>query len=211
MLDKNEIRYIQNIIQGNAIEGQEDLATTIRNYLCTSFTASKVAERKFEYYQRIKKEQEKILIQLSENKNLWYSNTKLHFLTEGGEAKVYFEDKGKYVVKYNDAIYYNTWLDFLNSILLHNIFFPNTQYTLLGFDIKDDILFAVLKQPYISTNQITVLTYVTQTLESYGFTHLKRFDYIHSEYKIIMEDLHDENVLTIDENLFFIDTVILLQ
>lgn len=211
MLDKNEIYYLQNIIQGNAIEGQGDLATTSRNYLCTSFRASKVAERKFEYFQRIKEEQKKILIQLSKEKNLWFSKNKLHFLSEGGEAKVYFEDVGKYVTKYNDAIYYNTWLDFLNSILLHNIFFPNTKYTLLGFDIIEEILYAVLSQPYISTNQLTDLGYVTQTLESVGFTHLKRFDYYHPEYKIIIEDLHDENVLTIDEHLFFIDTVFLLQ
>lgn len=211
MDEKYGSEYLENIIRGNEIKGRNDLATTARNHLCRSFKASKVAERKFEHFQQIKKEQEIILKQLSTENNWWYSNHNLHFLTEGGESKIYFEEIGKHVIKYNDAIYYNTWLDFLNNILLHNLFFPSTNYTLLGFSIKDDILFAALKQRYYIANEITSLNDIKETLELYGFKHLKRFDYFHPEYNIVIEDLHDENVLTVENKLFFIDTIFLLQ
>ncbi|QQR99355.1 MAG: hypothetical protein IPK18_12980 [Sphingobacteriales bacterium] len=42
-------------------------------------------------------------------------------------------------------------------------------------------------------------------------TNTKRFDYINPEVGIAIEDLHDENVLTVDDNLFFIDTIFLLK
>ncbi len=40
-----------------------------------------------------------------------------------------------------------------------------------------------------------------------GFVHRKRNDYYHPELVIILEDLHDENVLTKEGALYFIDTV----
>jgi len=211
MLEKNEKELLENIIQGNEIKGRNDMATAARNYLCRSFKASNVAERKFEYFQQIKKEQASILNQLSTDNNWSYQNNNLHFLTEGGESKIFFEDKSKYVIKYSDAVYYNTWLDFLNSILLHNLFFPNTYYSLLGFNMIDNILYAILKQPYFATKEVTDLNIVKELMQVNGFIHLKRFDYYHPEYKIVIEDLHDENILTVDGNLFFIDTIFLLD
>jgi Serine/Threonine/Tyrosine Kinase found in polyvalent proteins len=44
-----------------------------------------------------------------------------------------------------------------------------------------------------------------------GFENNKNNDYINIELGIILEDLHDENVLTFDGNLFFIDTVFYLK
>lgn len=40
--------------------------------------------------------------------------------------------------------------------------------------------------------------------------HKKNNDYFHPELGIILEDLHDENVLTEDNTLQFIDTVFYL-
>ncbi|QHS61265.1 hypothetical protein GWR21_17170 [Chitinophaga agri] len=34
---------------------------------------------------------------------------------------------------YNDGIYYATWLEFFNSVVIHNLVFPNTAYNFLGF------------------------------------------------------------------------------
>ena len=47
-------------------------------------------------------------------------------------------------------------------------------------------------------------------LTSNGFVNTRNNDYLHSELGIILEDLHDENVLTYQGNLFFIDTVFYL-
>ena len=46
---------------------------------------------------------------------------------------------------------------------------------------------------------------------SKGFSIKKRNDYIHTELGLIIEDLHEENVLVKDDTLFFIDTVIYLK
>lgn len=44
-----------------------------------------------------------------------------------------------------------------------------------------------------------------------GFTCIQNNDYINKELGIILEDLHDENVLTKDGLLYFIDTVFCLE
>ena len=72
------------------------------------------------------------------------------------------------------------------------------------------MLHAVVKQPYILTNEITNLNQVKAFMEYNGFRLKKNDDYINEELGIIAEDLHDENVLTKNETLFFIDTVFYL-
>lgn len=204
--------YLENIIRGNELEGQNDIATTARNYLCRSFEASKMAERKFDYFQQIKKEQEAILRKLITQNNWHFTDfDRYNFLTEGGESKIYIEDVGKKVLKCNDAIYYNTWLDFFNSILLHNFFFKNTAYTLIGFTEFNTTLYAVLEQEYVISSQITNLDVVKLFLESNGFLNIKKVDYYNEELGVVIEDLHDEYVLTVSDKLFFIDTIFLLK
>ena len=39
------------------------------------------------------------------------------------------------------------------------------------------------------------------------FEHTRINDYIHKELGLILDDMHDENVLVNPDNLFFIDTV----
>jgi hypothetical protein len=54
---------IQNIISGNVIEEQSDTLYAIRNYLCASFATNTTHKKDFDNQQRIKKEQEKFIIQ----------------------------------------------------------------------------------------------------------------------------------------------------
>jgi hypothetical protein len=138
MLPDDTRRKIKNIIDGVLVEGQSDNCTTIRNYLCQRFETSREVKKNFEGNSIIKKEQARILIEYSTENNLWFEVLPETYLTRGGEAKVYLE--GKNVLKINDAIYYATWLEYLNSLLIHNLVFPNTSYNLLGF-IKKQILF----------------------------------------------------------------------
>ena len=46
---------------------------------------------------------------------------------------------------------------------------------------------------------------------SNGFINTKNSDFLNKELGIIVEDLHDENVLTSNGVLFFIDTVFYLK
>jgi hypothetical protein len=95
-------------------------------------------------------------------------------------------------------------------LLLHNFFFEDTAYKLIGFYKLDNVLFAVVQQPYVLVNSVTNLNNVKTFLKINGFVNTRNNDYYNSELGIILEDLHDENVLTKDGLLYFIDTVFYL-
>ena len=104
-------------------------------------------------------------------------------------------------------MYYATWLEFFNSILLHNLIFENTAYTFKGFVKEDNVLYAVLMQPFIKSDSLVDLEDIKKLLIFNGFENTQRQDYVHHELGLILEDMHDENVLVNSETLFFIDTV----
>ena len=117
----------------------------------------------------------------------------------------------KDVLKLNDGIYYATWLDYFYNLLLNNYFFPDTAYELLGFYREDKTLYAVVRQSFVKENEPTSLERVKTYLKNNGFETIRNNDYRNPELGIILEDLHDENVLTKDGILFFIDTVFYLE
>lgn len=78
---------------------------------------------------------------------------------------------------------------------------------MLGFTKDNDILYAVVKQNYVSITSNTNLEKVKEFLTLNGFVNNRNNDYINSDLGIILEDLHDENVLTRNDILYFIDTV----
>lgn len=55
------------------------------------------------------------------------------YLTRGGESEIYLAPDHLHVIKVNDAVYYATWTEYFNSLVIHNLMFPNTAYELLGF------------------------------------------------------------------------------
>jgi hypothetical protein len=61
------------------------------------------------------------------------------------------------------------------------------------------------------SNQNTDIEEVRSYMIDKGFSLKRRNDYTHSELGIIIEDLHEENVLKMNNTLFFIDTVIYLK
>jgi hypothetical protein len=94
------------------------------------------------------------------------------------------------VLKLNDAIYYSYWTDYFHNLLLHNFFFPDTAYELLGFTKESENLYAVVKQPFVTITQETDLNKVKAFLESNGFFNNRNNDYINLDLGIILEDLH---------------------
>ncbi|OZA64388.1 MAG: hypothetical protein B7X72_08985, partial [Sphingobacteriia bacterium 39-39-8] len=171
MLSNDTRIKIENIVKGNVVEGGQDTCTTIRNLLCTSFTSSPTVKKDFESKQLVKKEQAVFLGNYCKETNLWFTKLPIGgtYFAKGGEALVFLDKDGKSVLKLNDAIYYATWLEFFNSLLLHNLFFPNTAYTFLGFYFSEDILYAILKQPYIKSDSVVEIGDVKQHLEFNGF------------------------------------------
>ncbi len=81
----------------------------------------------------------------------------------------------------------------------------------MGFVKQEGIIYALVQQNYITVTSSTDLNKVKEFLESNGFRNIRNNDYENDELGIILEDLHDENVLTQNEMLYFIDTVFYLK
>jgi len=93
---------------------------------------------------------------------------------------------------------------------LDNTFFEDTAYQLMGFHAENDNLFAVVEQPFVEVTSTTNLEHIKEFLLKNGFSNTRNNDYYNQELGLILEDLHDENVLTKDGLLYFIDTVFYL-
>lgn len=78
-----------------------------------------------------------------------------------------------HVLKLNDAIYYSSWRDYFFNLLIHNYFFPDTSYELLGFAKENETLFAVVQQAYVTITESTDLHNVKEFLEANGFINTK--------------------------------------
>jgi hypothetical protein len=194
---------IQCIISGKSIIKYESSIQTVLNYLRRSQESGSMAKTD----KHFKKEETKRLKLFVEKENLWVSDLDLNnYISEGAEQKVYLKD-GRSVLKLNDAIYYISWIDYLHNLLLHNYFFPDTAYQLLGFFENNSDLYAVVEQPYVKATEKTDLNAVKQFMSENGFNNIRNNDYVNPDLGIILEDLHDENVVTQNGVLFFIDTV----
>ncbi len=198
---------LQNIISGKNKVGHGAIIQTAACYLRGSPQAGKMVEKTKHY----KNQETQILKKLISDNNLWVSDIPFEsYISEGAEQKVYLKD-GTSVYKLNDSIYYTCWADYFISLLLHNYFFADTTYILEGFYEKDNILYAWVSQPFVRATEKTDLEKVKAFMETNGFLNLRNHDYRHPKLGIIVEDLHDENVLTQNGILRFIDTVFYLE
>ena len=209
MLSDDTRKRLENIVRGIVLEGEEDNSTATRNLLCASFRTSTTVKKDFSGQSIVKKEQAEFLRHHCSLRNWWVDDLpdESSFLTRGGEARIYLAPDRKSVVKVNDAVYYATWLEFFNSLVIHNLLFKETAYTFLGFTENSDSLLAVIKQPFIRSDAPVDLSDVQKLLAFNGFENTKRNDYFNKELGIILEDMHDENIIVNSNTLFFIDTV----
>lgn len=194
---------LQNIISGKSQVRHGDTIQTISRYL----RKSKSTSGTFESGKQIKSEETALIKQFCNRNSFWITSININaFISSGAEQKVYLQNKHK-VIKLNDSIYYESWEDYFNNLLLHNYFFPDTAYQLIGFYEQDDIVYAVVEQKFVESDSDTELENVKNFLDQNGFKNTRNNDYFNPDLGIILEDLHDENVLTFEGNLFFIDTV----
>jgi hypothetical protein len=201
---QNHLRYeLQNILSGKSQIGDGAIIQSIAGYLSYGSPASSASENEKHYK---KQETKRLEVYISEN-GYWAGNIDFsQYVSEGAEQKVYLKNSN-HVLKLNDAIYYNSWRDYFYNLLLHNYFFPDTAYKLLGFTKDNNLLYAVVQQPYVSITTETNLEQVKEFLTQNGFENIRNNDYFNPELGIILEDMHDENVLTRNDVLYFIDTV----
>jgi len=198
--------HLYAIISGKSEVRHGKVIQAIANHLRESQRTSTTPKGTKHY-----KEQEKQELASYITKNqLWVNHIDLNqYVSEGAEQKVYLHGQ-KTVLKLNDSIYYNSWEDYFHNLLLHNAFFEDTAYQLIGFHAENETLFAVVEQPFVEVTSTTNLEHIKEFLLSNGFTNTRNNDYYNQELGLILEDLHDENVLTKDGLLYFIDTVFYL-
>jgi hypothetical protein len=202
-VDYNLIKHeLQNILSGKSGTSYDASIQAVTNYLRASKKASTTPQDKF----KIKEQEKESLIAYALKDDLLIEIRPESYISEGAEQKVYLKDS-KTIVKLNDAIYYASWMDYFQNLLIHNYFFSDTAYTLIGFTEKDNDFYAVVAQNYILSDNPTDLRNVKIFLDANGFVNKKNNDYFHPDIGIILEDLHDENVLTKQDVLYFIDTV----
>ncbi len=197
---------LQNIISGKSCVSNGDAIQAIASYIRRSQSTSRAIKDS----KQIKNEEARHIRNYCDQNSFW--NTAIDittFVSSGAEQKVYLHNEFQ-VFKLNDAIYYLSWEDYFNNLLLNNYFFPDTAYKLVGFYELENVLYAVVEQAFIRSDQDTYLETVKKFLAENGFLNKKNNDYFHPELGIILEDLHDENVLTFQDNLYFIDTVFYL-
>jgi len=157
---------LQNILSGVISEEPGNLIQTVSQKL----SSGKEPDSAFEKDSLTKQQEEKVLIEFADTNQLWINDIDEHsFLAEGAEQKVYLCADGIHVYKLNDTIFYTSWADYFFSLQLHNFFFPGTLYTLTGFAKKENVLSAVLQQPFIAFDSITDLEHVKLFLQHNGF------------------------------------------
>lgn len=208
MIDLISFKHeLQNIINTDESFGPDNLIKAAQNLLRRITETGAATERK----KPARAEEERALSNFSDEKSLWITKESIgDYITQGAEQKVYFKSRSAHVYKIADGIFYQSWLDYFNNLLLHNSFFPTTSYSLKGFIRINDYLNVVVSQPLVVSDSQTNLINLKSFLLNIGFEHKKNNDYYHPYLGIILEDLHDENVLTSKDTFFFVDTVFYL-
>ena len=199
---------LQSIISGIGDHSAEDIIKAAAHHIRESQKTSGDTEKS----EFSKKQEAKKLTEWIDSQNLWFcEHDENRFIASGAEQRVYLYSDEKFVYKFNDTIFYEFWLDYFYSLLIHNYFFPQTAYELIGFYQEKEVLFAVVKQPFIEITEPTNLPSVKEFLNQNGFELKKNNNYFNNNISIILEDLHDEYVLTNNGVLFFIDTVFYIK
>jgi hypothetical protein len=198
---------LQKIIQGDGRQGGGGLVQAICGHLGRGQGAGETASGP----KRPKQEEERWLTPYITRASLWLPPPDEGlFLAAGAEQRVFLAPGGVRVLKVNSGVFYASWQDYFHNLLLHNYFFPATAYECIGFVEGGGRLSAVVSQPYVRAEGPTDLAAVREFLEGNGFVNTRNNDYLHHGLGIILEDLHDENVLAKGDILFFIDTAFYL-
>lgn len=133
---KNELH---NILSGKSQVRFGGAIQATAGYLNNGEEAGRTVEKE----KHLKKQEAESLEHYISYENLWVENIDFsQYVSEGAEQKVFLRGTES-VLKLNDAIYYSSWKDYFYNLLLHNFFFSDTAYELVGFTKDNNILYAV--------------------------------------------------------------------
>ena len=90
-------------------------------------------------------------------------------IAQGAEAKVYYREGDKSVVKERTSIY-STTLKALDAIALHNFLFPETAMHVIGFTRdSDNLMRIILTQPYVRCLRLATKEEIDALVSAKGF------------------------------------------
>jgi len=182
---QNDLKYeLQNVLSGKSQVRFGTISQTVACYLKDGEkTSSAIEDTK-----RFKSEETERLEDYITRNNFWANGIDLsQYISEGAEQKVYLKDS-EHVLKLNDSIYYTSWKDYFYNLLLHNYFFPDTAYDLIGFIKANNILYSVVQQSYVAITATTDLDQVKRFLTLNGFENNRNNDYYNPDLGIILEE-----------------------
>jgi len=160
----------------------------------------------------IKEMQECILEFYAKHEEIWFDYNDIEQNWEGvegrggQEAEVY---KGMDYSLWKVIDYYqnsDTPLEFLdNRVAIHNLLFPDTKYELIGFSKKKNRLQFIVKQPFVEGRNYRKDDHFPDYMESLGYEQIDDTTYYNKFF--IIKDLHEANVLKIQNGFAFVDTI----
>jgi len=133
VISNEQKKYILTISKGIELEEDGSLIKAARNHLIRSQFASESPKSNFKDFGFRKEIQSDQLKEFAIKFNVLdiHPSHSFPYLSQGGEAQIYFDYP--VVFKVNQGVFYKHWLDYFDSILIHNCLFPATYYKLLGF------------------------------------------------------------------------------
>ena len=135
-----------------------------------------------------------------------------------GESIVYLNPQGNRIIKVRNpfaksAIKQLHAQDAIYEHLIHNLFFPSTRYHFEGISEDVDGVRIILSQPYISDKyfaptQVEIDNYL---IEKLGLKIEDRYFYGNEHIAITDVSAEGDNVLSDEEQLYFIDPIIKMK
>ena len=148
----------------------------------------------------------------AEKKGCWFSDRSLFgdFFDRGSENETYLSPDQTEIFKLNDFRYSDDNLtSFFERIRVHNQYFPDCPYTMIGFsENQDGKVCAVLVQRFVHATRLATKQEVHDEFTRLGFRPEDNGEYYSNGQHDIF-DAVDGNVLVGDDgHIYFIDTII---
>ena len=163
------------------------------------------------------------IISIAKENGLYITKSQIEALGDrkrlpSGESIVYFDEKNSLVYKVRNPFAKSNLKrlhaqDVIYEHLVHNILFPNTRYLLHGVGDENGEVRLVLSQPYISDKYpLPSMKRIEFYLQN-GLGLMKENRYYYGNEWLAVTDVSNEgdNVLADEDNLYFIDPIILLK
>lgn len=145
----------------------------------------------------------------AKEKGIWIPMQEIFSLGDpapgGNENDVYFNSQDNSVYKVNNLMNSGNITSLLERIKLHNQYFPDTRYELVGFSgFGGRDIYPVLRQRYIENSTFATPEEIDRYMQSLGFEQTGEAEY--SGGDVVISDLRPRNVLKdTDGDIYVVD------